>query len=219
MNKFFDWLKKDKIEAVVIFLILVVAAILRLYKIDQYMTFLGDEGRDALVVKALITKLDPILIGPTTSIGNMYLGPIYYYMMAPFLAVSQLNPVGPVIMVALIGIATVFLIYFFGRQWFGKVAGLTAAALYAVSPVTIIYSRSSWNPNPAPFFSAITIYSLYKILAENKFWWLIIGAASLAVALQMHYLATLLIPTFGIFWVIGFLKYRKINLKNYLLWS
>lgn len=219
MKKLVDWISKNKIEVVIIFLILTTAAFLRLYKIDQYMTFLGDEGRDAIVVKALITRGDIILIGPPTSIGNMYLGPIYYYMMAPFLVLTRLNPIGPAVMVALIGIATVFLIYLAGREWFGKVAGITAAALYAVSPIPIIYSQSSWNPNPAPFFAIITIYSLYKILTTRKFWWMVVGAASLAAALQMHYLATLLVPTFGIFWIVGFLKFKKTDFKKYLILS
>lgn len=219
MRKLIDWIKVNKLEAVIVVLILATAAFLRLYKISEFMTFLGDEGRDALIVKAFVTKGDIILIGPPTSIGNMYLGPIYYYMMAPFLALTRLNPVGPAVMVALIGTATVFLIYLFGREWFGKVAGLVASAIYAVAPVTIIYSHSSWNPNPAPFFSIIAIYSLYCVLAKGKFWWMVVGAASLAAALQMHYLATLLIPTFGIFWLTGFFKFAKSNLKKYLILS
>lgn len=219
MNKLINWIQDNKVEAAIIFLILLTAAFLRLWRISEYMTFLGDEGRDVLVVKALITKGDLILIGPPTSIGNMYLGPIYYYMMAPALALTRLNPVGPAILDALIGIATVFLVYLFGREWFGKVAGLTAAALYAVSPVAIIYSHSSWNPNPAPFFAILTIYSLYQVLAKKKLWWLIAGAAAMAATLQMHYLATLLIPTFGIFWLAGFIKFRKEFLTKYLIFS
>ena len=35
-----------------------------------------------------------------------------------------------------------------GKNWFGRIAALTASFLYTISPVTIIYSRSSWNPNP-----------------------------------------------------------------------
>jgi hypothetical protein len=37
-----------------IFLILVIAAFLRLYRVADYMTFLGDEGRDVLVGKKII---------------------------------------------------------------------------------------------------------------------------------------------------------------------
>jgi 4-amino-4-deoxy-L-arabinose transferase-like glycosyltransferase len=57
--------------------ILLVGAAMRLYHIGGYMTFLGDEGRDAIIVRRLLVDFDPILIGPGTSIGNMYIGPLY----------------------------------------------------------------------------------------------------------------------------------------------
>ena len=77
--------------------ILLIGSFLRLYKISAYMTFLGDEGRDVLVVRNLLVHFDPILIGPGTSVGNMYLGPLYYYFMAPFLLLSGFSPVGPAV--------------------------------------------------------------------------------------------------------------------------
>ena len=58
--------------------ILIIGAFLRLYKIDGYMTFLGDEGRDVIIVRNLLVNADPILIGHGTSVGGMYLGPLYY---------------------------------------------------------------------------------------------------------------------------------------------
>src|SRR3972149_11757908 len=100
------WIKENRREAAILALILLVGAYFRLYRIDEYMTFLGDEGRDALVVRRLLVNADPILVGPGTSIGNMYLGPIYYYLMAPALFLANFSPVGPSIMVALFGIAT-----------------------------------------------------------------------------------------------------------------
>jgi asparagine N-glycosylation enzyme membrane subunit Stt3 len=69
------------------------------------------------------------------------------------MAVWWLNPMAAAIMVALIGTISVGLIYYFARQWFGKIPAFIAAFLYAISPVNIIYSRSSWNPNPAPLFA------------------------------------------------------------------
>lgn len=81
--------------------ILIIGAFLRLYKIDGYMTFLGDEGRDVIIVRNLLVNADPILIGPGTSVGGMYLGPLYYYFMAPFLLLANFSPVGPAVGVAL----------------------------------------------------------------------------------------------------------------------
>jgi len=108
------------------------------------------------------------LLGPTSSVGGFFLGPIYYYFMAPFLWLFNYNPVGPAVMVALFGIATVWLIYIVGKDFFNAKVGLMAALIYAISPLVIVYSRSSWNPNPMPFFSLLILYSLYKALKRSS---------------------------------------------------
>ena len=146
------WAKNNRTEFIFLLAILAVGAFLRLYRIGEYMTFLGDEGRDVIVVRRLLVNFDPILVGPGTSIGNMYLGPIYYYMIAPFLWLFNYSPVGPSVMVALFSVATIFLTWFVAREWFGKLAAFVAALFFAVSPTTIIFSKSSWNPNIMPFF-------------------------------------------------------------------
>src|SRR3989344_8720574 len=144
-----------------IFLILIFAAFLRLYRIQDYMTFLGDEGRDVLVVYNILHgKLT--LLGPTASVGGFFLGPTYYYFMTPFLFIFNYSPVGPAVMVALFGIATVWLVYKFSREIFNSRVGLISALLYSISPIVIAYSRSSWNPNIFPFFSLLTLYIIYK---------------------------------------------------------
>src|SRR5512143_3373344 len=89
-----NWIRQNPFEFGILVLILLVAAICRLYKIDQYMTFLGDEGRDVIIVRRLLVEGHPPLIGPGTSVGQMYLGPIYYYMMAPALWLANFYPVG-----------------------------------------------------------------------------------------------------------------------------
>ncbi len=204
-----NFFKKNKLESVLLILILLLALGLRTYRIGEFMTFLGDEGRDVRIVRDLVTKGNLVFIGPQTSIGNMYLGPLYYYMMAPALLLSGLNPVGPAVMIALLGTLTVWLTWFVGRRWFGPAAGLVAALLYAVSPVAIIYARASWNPNPMPFFALLCIWGIYEVWQSKKYFWLPIVGVSYAFALQMHYLGLLLIPVLGLFWLLSFLPIKK----------
>ena len=204
-----DFIKKNKFESVLLILILLLALFLRLYRIGDFMTFLGDEGRDVRIVRDLVTKGNLVFIGPQTSIGNMYLGPLYYYLMAPALLLSRLSPIGPAIAVALIGTLTVWLTWFVGRVWFSKSAGIVAALLYAVSPVAIIYSRSSWNPNPMPLFSLLCIWGIYEVWRNKKYFWLSLVGIFFAFALQMHYLGLLLIPVLGLFWLFTLISINK----------
>lgn len=208
------FVSQNRNEVIILGLILLIGAFLRLYKIDQYMTFLGDEGRDVTTVRRLLVNFDLILIGPGTSIGNMYLGPIYYYMMAPALFLANFSPVGPAVMIALLGIITIFFVWFIAREWFGIKAAVIASLLYTIAPTVIIYSRSSWNPNIMPFFALLTIYSAWRLWRKLELKWLLVIGVSMSFVLQSHYLGLLLVPVVGLLWIFTFIKVR-VSKKEY----
>ncbi len=221
------WIKNITTEFWILIAILVVGAVLRLYNIEGYMTFLGDEGRDVIIVRRLLTEVHPPLIGPGTSIGNMYLGPMYYYMMAPALALAGFSPIGPAVEIAILGIITIWLIWYVGKTWFPStssgpsVVGLIAAGLYAISPTVIIYSRSSWNPNIMPFFALLSVFSIWKVWKQKKIGWLLVLGFSFAAVLQSHYIGLLLLPTIGIYWLLTWwkLKNKKEEIKKFMRYS
>ncbi|OGG24405.1 hypothetical protein A3A79_04440 [Candidatus Gottesmanbacteria bacterium RIFCSPLOWO2_01_FULL_43_11b] len=188
-----------------LFFILGVAAYLRIWHISDYMTFLGDEGRDMLVVKRMIVDGKWTLLGPTASVGGFFMGPIYYYFMLPFLWLWRLDPTGPAVMVALFGTATVYVVYRIGRDFFNERVGLAASALYALSPVVIAFSRSSWNPNVVQFFSALLIYMLWKAEQKAKREYFIFAGIAIGIGLQLHYLFSFL----GVLTLIWFFLIKK----------
>lgn len=205
--------KLFSLNSLLLSIILAVSAFFRLYRIEDYLTFLGDEGRDVLVVLHIL-RGDLTFIGPRASAGDFFLGPIYYYMITPFLFLANYNPVGPAIMVALIGIATVFLVYFVSSRFFGKWPALAAAALYAVSPLIVLYSRSSWNPNPMPFFSLLSLYLLYLGVKENSWKKLVIVGLLLGIAMQLHYLATFLAVIIAVYVIVANIILKKTRLTE-----
>ena len=208
---------EEKVKKILPFLpilvILVLAAYLRLYKIADYMTLLGDEGRDVLIIKRMIIDHKFTLLGPTASVGGFFMGPIYYYFMLPFLWAWNLNPVGHAIMVALFGIATVFLVYIVGLRWFSKPVALIASLLYAISPIVIAYSRSSWNPNIVPFFALLSMYLLGKAIFEKQYKLLFYVGLCAGIGVQLHYIYLFLIFTQGV--LLG-IYYRKLNFVHIL---
>ncbi|MFH0937196.1 MAG: glycosyltransferase family 39 protein [Candidatus Daviesbacteria bacterium] len=213
------WIKENKTEVLIILLIILLASFLRFYRLSEYMTFLGDEGRDALMIQRILVEHDLPLVGPPSSVGNIYLGPLYYYMMIIPMAIFWLNPVAATGMVAVLGVAAVILLYFLARRWFGFIPAIFAATLYAISPVTIIYSRSSWNPNPTPFFTLLAFLGLYLARLKGDFRWLILTGVSLAAAIQMHYLALILIPIFVILWIYEIAIEKRIKAKTHFLFG
>ncbi len=184
----FDNMKK-KFDFIIILGIICLGAFLRLYRIQDYMTFLGDEGRDVLVVYNILHG-HFTLLGPTASVGGFFLGPIYYYFMAPFLWIFNYNPVGPAVMIALFGVLTIWFVYKIGSEFFNKTTGIIAALFYTISPLVISYSHSSWNPNLMPIFTIFTLYTLYNGVKNSDKKLFVLSGIFLGILLQLHYLAT-----------------------------
>ncbi len=220
LSRLKKFIGKNKSEVFILALILLLGAVLRLYRIDEYMTFLGDEGRDAIIVRRFLVNFDPILIGPGTSIGNMYLGPLYYYLIAPALLIAGFSPVGPSVFVALLGVLTIGLVWFFARILFPvgsrsiNVGAIVASLMYAISPIVIVYSRSSWNPNVMPLFSLLCIYGIWKSWSSLDYRYLILVGISYAFVLQSHYLGLLLAPTLFVFWILMIIRVLGVGKNN-----
>jgi len=218
----FKFLKKlGSGENRLILLILLLAAFLRLYRIADYMEFLGDQGRDVIIVSRFLKKGDLMFIGPQTSIGNMYLGPWYYYFISPALFLANFNPVGPAVMVVLTSLVAIWLIWRAGRAIFDRQTGLLAALIFTLSPVVIYYSIFSWNPNIMPLFSLLSVWFTWLVWKKDdwqKIPWL---GFCLAMALNSHYLGLLLFPAIGFFLLLKLLRVRKDQerLKPFLLFS
>jgi 4-amino-4-deoxy-L-arabinose transferase-like glycosyltransferase len=160
-----NFLKKNYL----IISILLIAAFFRLFNIYGYAEFLGDQGRDLIIIRDFLVNHNLFFIGPQTSIGNMYLGPYFYYLIAPSLWLSNFDPIGPAIFIALIGIATVYLVFYLVKKIFDHLsAAYLAAFFYAISPVVIKYSTFSWNPNIMPFFTLLFVLFIYRLSLKKN---------------------------------------------------
>lgn len=180
--------------------ILAVAIFTRLYNLWGALQFQGDQGRDAMIVSQIFLEPKLVFIGPVTSVGNMYLGPLYYYFMLPFLALTYPSPTGPAFAIAGLGILTIYLVYRLGKELVGETAALFAATLYTLSATIALFARFSWNPNPAPFVSLLTIYFISKAVRQSGWYWAIVGLG-ISILLQLHYITLLAAAAAGGVWV------------------
>jgi 4-amino-4-deoxy-L-arabinose transferase-like glycosyltransferase len=173
-----------------------------LYRLGETYNFHNDEGRDVLIALRMLETGKPVLLGPQTSVGNMYLGPLYYYLMAPALWLSGLDPIGPAIMVALLGVVTTVLLYQTGRRWFKERGGIVAALFFALTPIMVHFTRSSWNPNVVPVVALAMLMCLDWIEAKTekrqRLGYLAFGLAA-GVLFQLHYVAMTLPGLLGLY--------------------
>ena len=114
---------------------------------------MGDQGRDAIIIKRIITFEHFPAIGPTSSIGQVFLGPFYYYLMTPFLAITRLDPIGLAYGSALLATFGLFIAYLAVRKEVNKTVAGFFLFLLVFSAVQVEAARFSWNPNLLPVFS------------------------------------------------------------------
>ena len=170
------------------------------------MTFLGDQGRDAIIIKRIITGEHFPAIGAPTSVGQVYLGPFYYYFIAPWLLLFKFQPIGLAFGVAVYSSFYLLVNYFIVKELFNKRISLISTLFLSFSSVLIDFSRFSWNPNLLPLFVLLTIYFAIKSLQTNKWHYFFLLGAFLSFSIQLHYLALFLIPAIGIIFLSSLYK-------------
>lgn len=179
-------LKKIENKKLAVVVVIAAALFLRLYRIAELTEFLGDQGVAGVVIYNAWHNKSLPLVGPQSSLGP-HQGPFYYYLIGVPLILFNFNPLPTAVFIAILGVLTVAVIYYLGRQLFGFWIGLFIASLYAFSPAIVAQNRMIWNPTPIPFFSALLLLSLYQIKATEKLKWFIIFGLSLGIIIQFHY--------------------------------
>ncbi|MEK7166086.1 MAG: glycosyltransferase family 39 protein, partial [Patescibacteria group bacterium] len=91
-------------------------------------------------------------------------------------------------------LATMMRIWGLARELISTRVAIIATFFYAISPLVIVHSHSSWNPNVLPFWSLLIIYGLLKVVVKHDYKWICVVGASLGIALQLHYVALVFIP-------------------------
>lgn len=129
-------------------------------------------------------------IGSSVGFPN---SPINVYIFAiPFL-VSD-NPLIATLFVGFLNILAVALLWKLTRRYFGPWAALVAGLVYAVSPWAAIYSRKIWAQDILPPFVIVTVFLALLGYMEGKRWAQLLHLPLLAITVQIHFGAVVLVP-------------------------
>lgn len=188
-------MKTNKLIKYVLVLILAVTIFLRFYNIGGLPHFTYDQARDALFIKRIIVDHKLRLIGTQSSIPGLYTPPFYYYLMAPFLWLANLNPASLDYATAFFGVAAVILLYLtLIKLDCGKWVSLLVTAVFAVQPEILYQTRFAWNPNTTPFFTLLAVYSYLAIFNQkNKLLWYLVLFFALGMLINLHYSGVVLL--------------------------
>lgn len=149
-----------KKEQILLLSIVLLGIFLRIYRAGDLLWFNFDQGRDALVVWDLLNKGKFFLIGPTTGIAGIFLGPAYYYMASVFYFLSGGNPAGAAVFTGTLGGLGVFFVYLLASQK-SKTAGILSAVLTAFSFNWILNDRWLSNTTALSVSAPLAVLLLY----------------------------------------------------------
>ena len=151
-----------KLDLILLAVIMVVAAILRLWKLGQ-VPFMHDEFSALLrtrfdnfhdfIQQGVMPDSHPIGVQAFLWLWVRIFGWSEFWVKLPFV---------------LMGIGSIYLIYMVGRQWFNRKVGLFSAAFFAVSQFTVFYSQLARPYSAGLFFVLLMAVFWYKIVFETK---------------------------------------------------
>ncbi|MFA5770760.1 MAG: glycosyltransferase family 39 protein [Patescibacteria group bacterium] len=171
-----------------LFFVLALGALLRFYRMNDLAVFLADQASDSQKVLDMI-RGKFTLLGPITSVGGFYNGPIVYYLMYPFYLLFKGDPIAGTVFQSVFSLLTIPLIFLLGKKIKNEKVGLIASFLFVISPLMIDYSRAAFNAYPAIFFSTLIIYLLILLIGKYKNWLALFLGIMIGWIIQMHYFA------------------------------
>lgn len=216
VNKLLNSFKKSFREKPILYLVIIfflfLGTFLRSYRPDL-MAFNYDQGRDALVIWNLWHEGKFFLIGPVTGLAGIFLGPFYYYLIAPFYVIGQGNPLYPYYFLVFLTMLASLTCFYLGKKMNGNLAGVFALIISSCSAYIIQSSRWLSNPTPLLLTSVLLLYSLWKIMESKKaIWWIL---SLLLVGLSMQFEAASGIFYIPMFVVFAIWQRKSLpNLKN-----
>jgi 4-amino-4-deoxy-L-arabinose transferase-like glycosyltransferase len=125
--------------------------------------------------------------------------PLGFYVEALAFAVFGLSVGSAVGLVTFFGLGTVILVYVLGRDFYGKYAGLFAAALFALNPWHLVISRSGLIDAQCLFLSLLCL--IIGVMAVRK------GSAKLALASGIVFAGAFLTKFYAVFILIPLLLF------------
>src|SRR3989344_4028494 len=91
----------------------------RFYRINDLAVFLADQASDSTVMLNMLHGKFTLL-GPITSVGGFYNGPIVYYLMFPFYWVLKGNMIAGTVFQSTLSVATIPLLFMLGKKMFNE---------------------------------------------------------------------------------------------------
>lgn len=175
-------------DIVLFWLIVLTALFLRLYRLENFMTFLDDSGRDVVVAKKLSENfswnISPY-VGPMKGLINN--SPFYYWLLSIFWLFGFNSPKMLTAIFVVIGVLAVIFFGKVGARAFGVWGKYIFMLFSAFSFRMVMYSRSIFQTHILPLFITLTVLSYQKMRVKKNILFLITTSLLSHLLLHIHF--------------------------------
>ncbi len=156
---------KRQVEFIILGAILLIGAWLRFTRLDL-IEFKSDEAYAAQLALEFVQGGKLPTAGLMSSVGVTN-PPLFAWLLIPMFFISS-NVAAVSCMIAALGLGAVAATWWIGRKYYGPLTGLIAAALFAVSPWAVIYSRKIWAQDFVPVLAVATMWAAHAVVFGRK---------------------------------------------------
>jgi hypothetical protein len=204
---------------IVLFIIFVLAIVVRFWFFKQSTYFGYDEARDAYISQSIYLNGDLKLIGPPAGGGfaGLFHGPLHWYILGPLYLLGKGNPYFVSAIYRILNSLGIFLVFYISRKLFNNSVGLISSLIYAFSFEQTQYAMYVGNPTLA-IFSIMGIFLGASILYKDKNnKGIILMFICAAVGIQFHLILLYTFILIPILFFILKIRIKAIPVKIYLI--
>jgi 4-amino-4-deoxy-L-arabinose transferase-like glycosyltransferase len=214
LSKSINFLKKNK-ETVILSILFIAHLFFRFYLLKERLNFNWDQVDNAWHARdILVDHKFPLLGMVAKGDSGIYIGPLYYYLIAVVYWALNMNPIASGIVAGLTSIFTFFVIFYVAKKLFSERIALIAVFIHTVSYFIIVGDRSQWPVNLVAPVSFLVFYFLYKVLTENPKYLL---PLALVIGFSFHVHFTAIFYPIIVLLCLPFFPWSKKTVKYILL--
>ena len=210
----------EKSTKILLVIIILIAAILRIYKLDLVPPALNWDEVDAAYNAYTIAnwgrdewgKFFPLIF--TSFRDDKH--PVHIYLTVPIVKMFGLSDFTARLSGAIVGVLSVLIIFFLARILFkNDLVGLLSALFLAMSPYHIHFSRGLWEVNFALFFFMLGLLTFYLAL-QKKAWLINLSFLSFGLSILSYHSSKVVVPPIVLLLILIYFKdLKKLSLNFY----
>jgi hypothetical protein len=197
--------------SIVVALILILNIVLRLLPLQNYhFAFTWDQARDVIDLRRLVFGHHPLLVGPTTGLTGVFLGPFWYYLNAPLYILMRGDPVSLVVTEIIIYLSAGIFTYLHFKKF--RPFNLILSFTFLFTPLYFHTTHYSLNPNLLPPFFLVIFVLLPEFTSKTIWQKFLFFGVLIGLSLQIEAaMAVMFFPVVFVYLFIHRLPWQKIT--------